>query len=275
MDNRPIGFFDSGIGGLTCIPHFIEGLPKERVIYFGDTARVPYSSRTFSVIREFSIQIADFLVKQDVKMIVIACNTATVASIDVIRKKYPNIPIIGIMDKAIEEITQTCSEEQKIGVIATKTTIASGIYERRIKSLNSELSVFSIACQAFAMLIEEGIMDRDIMNLVIKHYLDDFIKQNEIDTLVLGCTHYPLIRKNIEELYPHVCIVDPSKEVIFQIKSELELRNMSAKTPKFENVFYASDLTDSFKKMLASIFGDKEVEIRLKNFEGDMLTYDT
>jgi len=274
MDNRPIGIFDSGIGGLTCIPHLMRELPEEKIIYFGDTARVPYSARTFPVIRSFSMQIADFLVEQDVKMIVIACNTATVASIEAIREKYPNIPVVGIIDKAVEKVAEVCTKEQRIGIIATKTTIGSGIYEKLIKFLNSELNVYSVACQAFALLIEEGIVDKDIMNLVIKHYLDDFVLKHKIDTMVLGCTHYPIIRENIEELYPDINIIDPSVEVVNKIKEQLAKRDIFAKDSACENVFYASELTETFKSMMAKTVKGSEANIKLKVW-GDMTNYDT
>ena len=132
MDNRPIGFFDSGLGGLTCIPNLFRQLPEERIIYFGDTARTPYGSKAVSTIRHYAAQIADFLAAQNVKMMVIACNTITATCLDELRARYPSIPIIGIISPAAKTIARACDETNRIGVIATKATIASDDYPRKI-----------------------------------------------------------------------------------------------------------------------------------------------
>ena len=175
MDNRPIGFFDSGLGGLTCIPNLFRQLPEERIIYFGDTARTPYGSKAVSTIRHYAAQIADFLAAQNVKMMVIACNTITATCLDELRARYPSIPIIGIISPAAKTIARTCDETNRIGVIATKATIASDDYPRKILEKNPALHVFSKATPAFVPLIEEGIIDNQIMDLTIHYYLDDFL----------------------------------------------------------------------------------------------------
>jgi glutamate racemase len=267
MDNRPIGFFDSGLGGLTCIPYLTRELPEEKIIYFGDTARTPYGSKAVSTIRNFSIQIADFLVENNVKMIVIACNTVSATSLFDIRERFPDIPVIGIIKPAAGKVIKICSKENRIGIIGTKATILSGAYDQFIKNENSELSVFSVACPAFVPLIEEGIINSDIMDLTIKYYMDDFILENRIDTVVLGCTHYPLIRGNMERLYPDVRIVDPSQEIISKIKKELIERELLAKDSQFGSVFYASDLSENFTNMIDRIFENTEVNIQFKNLE--------
>ena len=188
MDNRPIGFFDSGLGGLTCIPHMMRDLPEEKIIYFGDTARTPYGSKAANTIRNFSMEIADFLVKSGVKMIVIACNTVSATCVEDLRRKFPQIPILGIIDPAAKAVADSCKDGSRVGIIGTKVTINSGAYKKAIQAHNPKLEIFETACPAFVPLIEEGIIENDIMDLTIQYYMDDFIRDNDIDTVVLGCT---------------------------------------------------------------------------------------
>ena len=222
MDNRPIGFFDSGLGGLTCIPNLFRQLPEERIIYFGDTARTPYGSKAVSTIRHYAAQIADFLAAQNVKMIVIACNTITATCLDELRARYPSIPIIGIISPAAKTIARTCDETNRIGVIATKATIASDDYPRKILEKNPALHVFSKATPAFVPLIEEGIIDNQIMDLTIHYYLDDFLAENQIDTLVLGCTHYVFLKQTIRSLLPaSTQVLDGNEGAVRQLTRRL------------------------------------------------------
>lgn len=267
MDNRPIGFFDSGLGGLTCIPNLMREMPGERIVYFGDTARTPYGSKATSTIRTFSMQIADFLVQNNVKMIVIACNTVSATCLDDIRFKYPRIPVIGVIRPAAEKVVRWSSPDNKIGIIGTKVTIQSKAYEYLIKELNGDLNIFSTACPAFVPLIEEGIIKNDIMDMTIRYYLDDFILENRIDTLVLGCTHYPLIRDNIERMYQNLRIINPSEEIVHKIKEALAERDMFAKGSHYENTFYASDLSENFVNMIERIFHATDVNIKFKNLD--------
>lgn len=267
MDNRPIGFFDSGLGGLTCIPNLMKLLPKEKIIYFGDTARTPYGSKAVSTIKKFSRQIADFLVNHGAKMIVIACNTVSATCLSDLRQRYPDIPIIGVIQPAAERIVKTCSTMNKVGIIGTKATIRSSAYKEQVHSLNDELDLYETPCPAFVPLIEEGIIQNDIMDLTIKYYMDDFILENRLDTIVLGCTHYPLIRSNIKRLYPTLRIINPSEEVAYSIKRTLKRENMLAEDSDFENVFYASDLSENFVNMIDRIFYAEEVKVKFKNLE--------
>lgn len=264
MDNRPIGFFDSGIGGLTCIPYIMNNMPNERIIFFGDTARTPYGSKNIETIREFTMQIASFLKRKDVKMIVIACNTVSATCLSMLRDKFNDIPIIGVISPTSKVISQECSAKDNIGVIATKVTVKTGAYENKIHNYNSDLKVFSKACPAFVPLIEEGIIDNEIMDLTIKYYLDDFIKENNINVLVLGCTHYPLLKKRIKDIYPNLRIISSSQEVATAVNLELSKRNMLAEFKTGENIFYASDIADHFIPMLQMILGKKEDELNIK-----------
>ncbi len=267
MDNRPIGFFDSGLGGLTCIPYLMKALPKERIIYFGDTARTPYGSKALSTIRLFSMQIADFLVKENVKMIVIACNTVSSTCLAELQQKYPEIPIVGIIEPNAEVVAKTCNETDQIGIIGTKVTIRSKAYEKLIDERNSRLNLYATPCPTFVPLIEEGIIQNEIMDLSIRYYLDQFISYNRINTLVLGCTHYPLIRRNLEKLYPGLRIINPSEEIIENIKAQLIKNDLLSDEPTYENTFYASDLSENFVNMINRIFENSEFKVAFKSFD--------
>ena len=267
MDNRPIGFFDSGLGGLTCTTHLMKALPKERIIYFGDTARTPYGSKAVSTIRNFSFEISDFLLKNDVKMIVIACNTISSTCLDDLRMRHPDIPILGIIGPASNTVAKSCSGNNNIGIIGTKVTINSDAYRKKILSHNPSVNICEIACPALVPLIEEGIIENEIMDLAIKYYLDNFIEANDVDTLVLGCTHYPLIQDRIEMLYPDVVIVDPSKEMFTSIDDTLEGNEMFADEPAGDHVFYASDLSENFINMINRIFENTKLKVAFKNFD--------
>ncbi len=264
MDNRPIGVFDSGLGGLTCIPNLFRQLPEERVIYFGDTARTPYGSKAVSTVKAYTNQIADFLASQNVKMMVIACNTISSTCLPELRERFPDIPILGIIRPAARKVAETCSEESRIGIIATKVTIASGVYTESIETMHPGLSVFTKATPAFVPLIEEGIIDNEIMDLTIRYYMDDFVRENRLDTLILGCTHYPLIRKNILRIYPDLRIVNPSYEIVERVKQVLEEGNMLAADNDRENIFYASDLSENFVNMIQNILDTEKSDLILK-----------
>ena len=269
MDNRPIGFFDSGLGGLTSIPYLMNALPQERVIYFGDTARTPYGSKAVTTIRRFSAEIADFLVKCNVKMIVIACNTVSATCLEDLRKRFPRIPIVGIITPAAEEVARSCGAGDRVGIIGTKVTIASHAYKEYIEKQQPELKIYETACPAFVPLIEEGIIRNEIMDMTIRYYMDPFVGGNRLDTVVLGCTHYPLIKENISRIYPQLKIINPSSVVIGEIRRILEEKDALADRPDFTNVFYASDLSENFVNMIDHIFEevDEKKKVKFVNFD--------
>ena len=265
MDNRPIGFFDSGLGGLTAIPHLFERLPNERVIYFGDTARTPYGSKAVSTIRNYVDQIGDFLVSKDVKMLVIACNTVSSTCLERLSEKFPGLPVVGIIRPAAARVAEICGEKSKVGVIATKVTVNSGAYGREIRRLMPGKTVYEKATPAFVPLIEEGIIENEIMDLTIHYYMDEFIAGHGIDVLVLGCTHYPLIRRNVERIYPGLTIVNPSLEIIGEVETILRERDaLAGKDNERENVFYASDLSENFTAMIEKIMETERSNLILK-----------
>ncbi|MFR2966195.1 MAG: glutamate racemase [Anaerovoracaceae bacterium] len=264
MDNRPRLFRFGPRRPFTSIPHLFESLPNERVIYFGDTARTPYGSKAVSTIRQYSFQIADFLVSKDVKMLVIACNTISATCLEDLRQRIPNIPIRHNKSGG-RKIASICGRENRIGIIGTKATVYSGVYKERIKSLNTELKVFDRATPAFVPLIEEGIVENEIMDLTIHYYMDSFIAENSIDTLVLGCTHYPIIRSSIEKIYPKLRIVNPSYEIIGRIEKILKAEDILAGGDNDrENVFYASDLSENFSNMIQKILETEKSSLILK-----------
>lgn len=266
MDNRPIGFFDSGLGGLTCISHFKKKLPNESIIYFGDTARTPYGSKAVSTIMAFSEEVADFLVNMDVKMIVIACNTVSSIALSTLRKKHPDIPIIGIIEASSLAISKI-ENPDPVGIIGTKVTIESHAHKHEIKKQFADLKIYETACPAFVPLIEEGIIENDIMDLTIKYYLDHLVDYYKIKNLILGCTHYPLILPNIERIYPDLSVIDPSKEIVNLIEDSLKENKISAdEKNKTDHKFYASDLSENFIMMINRIFKDSGFNVAFKSF---------
>ena len=264
MDKRPIGIFDSGLGGLTCIGPIAKALPGERILYFGDTARTPYGSKSRETVCEFALQIADFLVKNDVKMLAIACNTIT--AIPLLRENYPEIPVVGIIEPAAAEVASACTGANNIGIIATKVTVKTKAYERAIRQHDPSLKVFQTACPAFVPLIEEGIIESDIMDSLIRYYLDEFISYHRIDTLVLGCTHYPLIKENILRIYPDIRIFNPSDALASAVKLSLEENGLLSDDVPKESTFFASDISENFIHMVDRIITETDYNIAIRKF---------
>ncbi|MCQ2552286.1 MAG: glutamate racemase [Clostridia bacterium] len=263
MDNRPIGVFDSGVGGLTSINALNEVLPDESIIYFGDTARTPYGSKSPRTICEFSLQIADFLEKQGVKMLIIACNTITSVALKEIQKAHPTMLVQGIIEPAAQEVAKVCNKDNSVGIIATMVTTQSRAYENALHALKGDLNVHSQACPAFVPLIEEGAIESETMDTTIHHYLDSFVEQHKIDTLVLGCTHYPIIKKEIEKCCPSIkTIIDPSMALAEAAERMLGIHDMLAEKKTQKNIFYASDLSADFVNMInrLGITGDYRLE---------------
>ncbi|MBQ0018571.1 MAG: glutamate racemase [Clostridiales bacterium] len=265
MDNRPIGFFDSGLGGLTSVQELHEKLPNEKVLYFGDTARTPYGSKSPETIRNFATQIVDYLVSKDCKMIIIACNTVTAMALESLRERYPDIPILGVIEPTVRRVTADgCNS---IGVIATKATIGSDVYGEKLREQNPDVSVKSLACPALVPLIEEGFVEGDIIELAIKHYMDDFINNGDFDSLILGCTHYPLLTKLFEKLYPGIRLYSSSAEVVNEAAEILKEKDMLADSNDYQDRYYASDLSDNFIAMTEYLFKNRDSRIKLKKLE--------
>ncbi len=265
MDNRPIGFFDSGLGGLTSVQELHRQLPEERVIYYGDTARTPYGSKSPETIINFATQIVDYLVSKDIKMIVIACNTVTALALDSLRKRYPDIPILGVIEPTVRKVVADGC--QRVGVIATKATIGSDVYGMSLTKYDPGIEVHSLACPAIVPLVEEGFSDSKIMELTVKHYMDDFVRDNDIEDLILGCTHYPLVASHIKKLYPQIRLYSSSAEVISEAKAILSSCDMLARNSEYTDRFYASDMSDNFIAMTDLLFAGTDFKVKFKNLE--------
>ena len=269
MDNRSIGIFDSGIGGLTSTAYIMEELPKERIVFFGDTARTPYGSKSPEKIRQFSMQIGQFMADNHVKMMVIACNTISATALNDLREKFPDIPIIGVISPTARVIANQCSPDDHIGIMATRATVKSGVYVQKIREKNPSLRhIYQKECQAIVPLVEEGITGR-VMDELLRYYLDDFIEENRLDTLVLGCTHFPIVAENIHRLYPDLRLISSSREIATAVSIELKNRNLEADEKTGENVFYASDISDSFVNMIQLNLGEdrEKLNIQFKNLD--------
>ena len=248
---KPIGVFDSGIGGLTVVDEIMQQLPEERIIYFGDTARVPYGNKSKKSILKYSKQIVNFLMTKNVKAIVIACNTASAFALDEIASQV-TIPIIGVV-KPGARTAAAVTKNNNIGVIGTNGTINSGMYQRYLNIRNPEVNVFGKACPLFVPLVEEGWVNDSITKDVASKYLKEFSNYN-IDTLVLGCTHYPLLREIIAlELGKEVELVNPAYETAKTLNNVLENKNIKSKTLNGKHEFYVSDGVDKFNNFADGI----------------------
>ncbi|WP_332675064.1 glutamate racemase [Aromatoleum sp.] len=205
--SRPIGVFDSGIGGLTVVRALMERLPLERIVYFGDTARVPYGVKSVATIEHFTAQITDFLLQQDVKMLIVACNTMAAVAASIVRERAGDIPVLDVIEAgALAAVAQ--SRGGGIGVIGTPTTVNSNAYARRIHALDPGARVYSQACPLFVPLVEEGWLDHPVTRLTAQEYLKPVLAE-EVDSLVLGCTHYPLLKPLLRDVAgPGVRLVD-------------------------------------------------------------------
>ena len=251
----PVGVFDSGVGGLTVAREIMRQLPNERIVYFGDTARVPYGSKSKNTVVKYSRQIIKFLETKNVKAIVIACNTATALALDDIKKDL-EIPIIGVV-KPGAKVAVEKTKNNKIGIIATEATENSNMYTDVIKKYNQDIEVYTKACPLFVSLVEEGWIKDDVTYEVARRYLKE-MQDKDIDTLVLGCTHFPLLRKLIGEVMgPEVELVNPAYETAVSLGKLLDKLGISAKDENryrggmYE--FYVSDAADKFKNFANTI----------------------
>lgn len=246
MDTRPIGVFDSGVGGLTVVKQIMKVMPHENIIYFGDTARVPYGTKSKEAVTKYSKQNVRFLLSKDVKAIIVACNTASSNSLDELRTTF-DVPIFGVVVPGVEEALRA-TKNKKIGVIGTQGTVRSGAYERMICAGDSEMQVFTKACPLFVPLAEEGWTDNEVSRQAAKNYLTDLVATG-IDSLVLGCTHYPLLKRCIgTTVGDAIKLVDPAKATAKRVMHFLGERGMLNENEEVgEKQFYLSDSTDTFK----------------------------
>lgn len=256
MDLRPIGIFDSGLGGITVLKEIIRLVPNENIIYFGDTARFPYGPRELSQVKNFALKIARFLASENVKMIVIACNTSTAAALDDIQKEI-HIPVIGVIEPGARAAANA-TESKRVGVIATKGTVESMAYDKAIKKIDEEINIFSNPAPLLVDYVEKGILEGSSLEKTICQYLNPLFEQS-VDVLLLGCTHFPLIENNIknccsQEIKVISSAVETAKDVEKTLKNKDMLNNSDIEP---ERKFYTTADKDNFYKSGKIFLGEK------------------
>ena len=255
-NSQPIGVFDSGIGGMTVVRALTQHLPHENIIYFGDTARVPYGPKSPQVVREYALQDTDVLLQHDVKLIVIACNTVSAVALDVVQKRA-KVPVVGVILPGAKAAV-SATKNKRIGVIGTVGTIFSNAYTNAIRQLDSDIKVFGQPCPLFVPLAEEGWIDHKATELIAKEYIFPLTLE-KIDTLVLGCTHYPILRDVISKvLHQSVALIDSGEATAFAVKNmlaDLKLNNTSTLNPNLQ--FFVSDVPHKFAEIGERFLGNK------------------
>ena len=260
-----IGIFDSGIGGLTVVKEIFKHLPEYQTVYFGDTARTPYGNKSKETIIKYAIQDTEFLLEKEAKIIVVACNTASAVAADELEKKYPDIPIFEVITPAVSKAIKVTNNKH-IGVIGTRATIDSHIYEDKIKSAKGGFKIVSQPCPLFVPLVEEGWIKKPVTKIIAKTYLRP-LKLQQIGALILGCTHYPLIKNIIQEkIGKRVTLVDPAEQVALQVKQFLtdnpNLEKTLEKNDRHE--FYFSDIAPHLSQLVQQWLGEK-IKLQLHN----------
>lgn len=253
--NKPIGVFDSGVGGLTVAREIMRQLPNERIVYFGDTARVPYGSKSKETVTRYSRQIVRFLETQDVKAIVVACNTVSAYALEELEKEV-DIPMIGVVKPGVRAALDA-TVNKKIGVICTEATMNSGIYSRYIQENDSAVRIIGKACPLFVPLVEEGLWEDPVTDEIARRYLTELVDSG-IDTLILGCTHYPMLRSTVGKIVgDQVTLVNPAYETARELKALLEEKGLESEhRPELGTElyrFYVSDGADKFQRFANSI----------------------
>jgi glutamate racemase len=252
-DDRAIGIFDSGIGGLTVVRALRAVLPDENLIYLGDTGRYPYGTKSADVVTRYSFENTEFLVDKGVKMLVIACNTSTAVALAALQARY-DLPVIGVIEPGVEGAIRA-TRNRKIGVIATEGTIRNGEYTRALRRSRPDLEIYTRACPLFVPLAEEGWTDGDVAELAARAYLGT-LAQSGIDTLILGCTHYPLLRGVIRKTVGRgVRLIDSGVVTASAVAAALDSRGLRRRTPHGSGSFFVTDAPERFMKVGARFLG--------------------
>lgn len=265
-DNRPIGVFDSGLGGLTVLKELQAMLPGERLIYLGDTARTPYGSKGAQTIVRYSDECAKFLLRHEVKLLVVACNTASSIALSYLKESCP-CPVIGTIEQAVRSALRN-ARRNRIGIIGTEATIASGAYQKRLQELAPQVTVLSQACPLFVPLVEQGMFSGEIVDKVIEHYLAG-MRSEGVDALVLGCTHYPLLSAALGKYFgDEVAIVECAKAIAEEVGEILSAQGLRASTSQQSSrgPFFVTDEVSRFDRLAALLLGEsmsnaKKVEL--------------
>jgi len=265
-NNAPIGVFDSGIGGLTVVKHLRDLLPHEDIVYFGDTARLPYGIKSEEVVKRFAFEDSHFLLEHDVKIIVVACNTVGSTAIHLL-EEHLDIPVIGVIQPGADACVKI-TKNNKVGVIGTSATIRSKNYTKKIFALDNKIKVIDQACPLFVPLVEEGFFEDEATHLIAKRYLDKIIV-NDVDTLILGCTHYPVLRNTIQRVVGNdVVMVDSGGETAKVVKKYLEKNNLNtSKSIKAGLKIYVSDLSHKFQEIAERFLQNSLSHIETVDFE--------
>lgn len=271
MDNRPIGVLDSGMGGLTAVRELLKILPEEDIVYFGDTGRVPYGTRSAEIVTQYAMQDISFLLSKDVKLVIAACGTVTTTLPEELTGRF-RFPYTGVLKPTVRTAL-AATRNRKIGVIATATTIRTGAYERELKRLCPEAEVISGACPLFVPLVENGYVDRQnpVTRMVAEEYLAP-IRAAGVDTLILGCTHYPVIAPIIGDLMGEgVTLVDSGKAAADYARSMLaEAGLLTGRKSRGSCSYYVSDAPDDFARnasiFLGERFGGEVGRIEITNY---------
>ena len=265
MDNRKIGVFDSGLGGLTAVKEIMSLFPNESIVYFGDTGRVPYGTRSKETILKYTYDDINFLLSRDVKMIVIACGTASSAALPEIKTEF-NVPIYGVVDSGAYEAARV-TKNNKIGIIGTTATIKSGAYNKYLAEYNNKVQTFEKACPLFVPLVENGHFDTPVTELVVEEYLKD-IKDAGVDTLILGCTHYPLLKSAISKyMGDDVTLVSPGEEVAKFLRKKITSDNAHSEIrDRDQYSYYVSDSIESFEE-LGGIFLETKINGKVNKID--------
>jgi glutamate racemase len=265
---KVIGIFDSGVGGLTVAKEVFSRLPYEETVYLGDTARVPYGNKSGETVRRFALECLAFLSQFDLKLVVVACNTVSSVAIDLLNEKSP-VPVVGVVESGALGAVQATRNKQ-VGVIGTKTTITSRAYFSAIHKLDPGVTVFERACPLFVPLVEEGWYADELAYQVARRYLDPLLDR-EIDTLVLGCTHYPLLKPVIREVMgAEVQLIDSAYQSAKEVEQILRERGELAEQQHGEQkrLFFVTDIPHDFNKVACSFLDREEIDVQLANIEG-------
>lgn len=255
MPERAIGIFDSGVGGLTVLREVHRQIPNEQLVYLGDTARVPYGTKSPQTVRRYAHEAARFLVAQRVKVLVVACNTASAVALDTLAATY-RLPVVGVIEPGARRALEV-TESGRIGVVGTEGTIRSGAYERALQAGIPKVQVFSAACPLFVPLAEEGWAEHPVAHLAAEEYLKPLIDK-DIDTLVLGCTHYPILKQTLQQVVgPKVSLIDSAEETAKEVSNLLNREDLYRQDASSagDTRYFVTDIPDRFERVGGRFFG--------------------
>jgi glutamate racemase len=266
-EDLPIGLFDSGVGGLTVMREVARLLPNENLVYLGDTARVPYGTRSGEAIRKYTWEATTFLLKEQIKLLIVACHTACSHSLEMLQEKCP-VPVIGVVRSGLETLILH-ARGRRVAILGTPSTIGSGLYQKIIHQHDPQIQVFPVACPLFVPLIEERLFDHPATQLIADHYLHA-LRDQHIDAALLACTHYPLIRPIIQQaIGPKVILIEPAAAVAQETLQHLSLSNTLRQNKQPHLRFYVTDDPEKFRLIARHFFGSEVKKVHTANLFGE------